>query len=121
MLDYRLVTHIKIFGHGLGYNPKSMNHITDNYANKIAKSGCLGSNTSYFAYTARGHGASENWVDIENNEQFEWKNLANDMSHMVDHIKTKQANKGKVVIGGHSMGAGTSIYCAIKQSNNISN
>lgn len=109
-----------IFGHGLGFNPKSMSHSTDYYASKTVKDGCLGSGTSYFAYTARGHGASENWADVADDAQFQWKNLAGDMSYMVDHVKAKStSDKGKVVIGGHSMGAGTSIYCAIEQGDNI--
>ena len=108
----RRLHNVVVFSHGL--DPKRLDHETDEYVD-IVNQGCLQSNTSFVGYTVRGHGASQGWQDIESVEQFHWRSLAADMTHVIqNHFQFP-----RFIVGGHSMGAATSVYCAIENSEKI--
>ena len=96
-----------VFGHGL--DPMQLSHLTDEYV-KLVDSACAHANVTCVTYTARGHGKSLGWETADSYDQFHWKSLAFDMAAVAN-----SCNLQTCTIGGHSMGAGTAIYCAIQQ------
>ena len=71
--------------------------------------GAKHSQMSYVSYTARGHGESTGWEDTaqSNPEQFQWKNLSNDMNAVSNYIGVKS-----YIAAGSSMGSATALYAA---------
>ena len=96
-----------VFGHGL--DQMTLSHESDEFVALISES-CQKTNITCVTYTARGHGESNGWQCIENTAQFHWSSLAKDMA-----LVAAACDLNTYVIGGHSMGAGTSIYCAIQE------
>ncbi len=62
-------------------------------------------------YDARGHGQSGATLDPQ---KYVWKNLADDMLAIADHLKIDQ-----FIAGGSSMGTGTSIWVAVKYPDRV--
>ena len=103
--------------HGLGSrDPSATNHTNDVALRDIIISGAKHSQMSYVSYTARGHGESTGWEDTaqSNPEQFQWKNLSNDMNAVSNYIGVKS-----YIAAGHSMGSATALYAALNHPTKI--
>lgn len=98
--------------HGLGpRNPAQKDASNDEWVEFLSLSAFQHSSVEYLAsFTARGHGYSTGWEDSaeENQQQFTWRNLADDMNVVVESNEWSN-----VILGGSSMGSATALYTAI--------
>jgi pimeloyl-ACP methyl ester carboxylesterase len=113
----KYITHPIIMTHGLGNkNPKKQSHYIDEWINDVLIPGAKLNNSSYFAYTWRGHGNSTGWESSLESDptQFEWDRLSNDMLAIADN-----ENIVEFIAAGSSVGSATALYSAMKQPNRI--